>query len=220
MNKNKTISLTAITIFYIWLSTWAADLFSKVLSNHSTSLVMLLSQFIVVILMLILIRKSLLKSIQQIKKHKKFLFLPIVTVIFNLLFQILYQSLINVPESANQSENLHNLTQSPWEISILFVVVTVVTGPIAEEIIFQYLIQENLFRLCKPINKHLAEIISIIVATLLFMGFHFLNESNFSWLAFFGYGYLIFSAIVYSFSRHNLSVAHILFSLIALISII
>lgn len=107
-----------------------------------------------------------------------------------------------------------------------FFLLVVIAGPISEEIIFQRVIQYNLYvelKRYQSFNNLICRYIAILGATMLFILFRIWGESDIGWLLDLSNSGLIFFAIIYDLTRFKLMypiVVHIGINLLAFIAVV
>ena len=201
-NKKSNYYLLISCILYVLVSQYSYSILHTILSKQLAIGGTIFVQMITTLLLVILAYNG----IQQKTEKSKSLLVPLF-IFLDILYQIIYQNIFsNVGSTTNQSEIVSLVHSHPQYYWFLFLLI-VITGPIAEEIVFQRVIQFNLYGLLKKrplLNNFASRFIAIIGATLLFMLFHIWGDTNASWLELFTNGDLILFAIIYDLTRFRL----------------
>ncbi|MFD1418820.1 CPBP family intramembrane glutamic endopeptidase [Companilactobacillus keshanensis] len=195
----------SLVIYFIsaeFLYSWLRPIMSQNLASDSVVLLEYLSCAVA----LFAITDSMVMDLDAISKNRHKLWLIPLFVILDFVIQMILQNIFTA-QSGNQGHVesvLHN--NSILGIVLMFIMIVIV-GPIMEEIIFQYFFQKTIFKGLLQrlkLNKLTVSIISIILATVMFMLYHVTSVSDFTSLAIFTYSDLILFAIIYELTDDNL----------------
>ena len=200
-NKNKGILIFAIlyTVLFVFDGVrWLAFLMPSTIANY-------LKYLVYVVLALyasFLCKDRLIQQWNEIRKTKRkfffgvlkgWLFLFLMTILFELLSSILRQFLGLDGQSLNQS----NLQSTFQDQPLLIAVFACIIGPLVEELFFRQLLLHHL-------QKSLPSWLSILLVGIVFALTHMHNVSLSEWVGAVGYlgGGLVFS-IIYVKEKEN-----------------
>ena len=201
-SKNKGILIFAIlyTVLFVFDGVrWLAFLMPSTIANY-------LKYLVYVVLALyasFLCKDRLIQQWNEIRKTKRkfffgvlkgWLFLFLMTILFELLSSILRQFLGLDGQSLNQS----NLQSTFQDQPLLIAVFACIIGPLMEELFFRQLLLHHL-------QKQLPDLLSIILVGLIFALSHMHNLNLSEWISAVGYlgGGLAFS-IIYVKEKENI----------------
>ncbi|MFC6322487.1 CPBP family intramembrane glutamic endopeptidase [Companilactobacillus baiquanensis] len=197
------ISIVVYLVSAEFLYSWLRPITSQ---NTSSDIVVLL-EYLACAMALFSLTDAMILNLDDISKNRRKLWLIPLFVILDFGLQIILQNIFTV-QSANQGhvENVLHGNSNLLGLIFMFIMVVIV-GPIMEEIIFQYLFQKVIFKgLLERLkfNKLVISILSILLATILFMLYHVTSISDFTTLAIFTYSDLVLFAIIYEITDDNL----------------
>lgn len=218
------IYLIITLLFYLFIDNFGIDLLGKIFSGSIPSIITFTLMTVVAIILVTLLKDDFQYDLQRINADKKKLWLVPLFIFLFLAVDIVLQNLITV--QSNNQNNLTNAIQKNGPIgNCLILLMTVIIGPIVEEVIFQYFLQRKLFKenlLRIGLNSKVAKTVAVLLATVLFMMFHMQSISELRSIVFFSYSDLFLLGLVYEITDENLVLAisvHSISNLVAFLSI-
>lgn len=226
INMNKVnYKVFPIILFYIFVTEFLLNILEQFLSQTTSSLIFAALQILICISFIYLLRSNFKDDLNHLFRSFKAIYIIPIFVVLDLAYQIIIQNII--PANPSNQSGLEKGVHSSGSIGVLILFILIaITGPIVEEVIFQYFIQHTLLKgfLSRfNLSRKAIAIISIVITTILFMMFHVNKLRDIQNISFLQYSDLIFFAIIYEYSDDNLMypiLMHIISNIIGFISIL
>ncbi|WP_211331289.1 CPBP family intramembrane glutamic endopeptidase [Companilactobacillus insicii] len=223
-SKNYNLLLASTILYFVTAEFLAAILKNWLTANTADTIVIIMS-YLFCLGTVYALRPKFKSDWNSIKSKKSELWLISVFLLLDVFLQILLSNIFTA--AASNQNNFDTAIKNHNAIMLVAVfILFVIAGPIVEEIIFQYFIQDRIvkFYLQKTkLPKWLSISLIVIIPTLLFMFYHTNNWNDIANLSIFSYGNLIVFAVLYQITDDNLIYpisVHILNNLIAFLLVL